>query len=432
MALLSSFISAGICSGRRFCFHGLYSRTLQLKQNAIILALNSGSSSLKFALFEIAELKQKNVSAKAIYRGQFSVIGGDSHWQVLNAGQQILIDQHKKFSNHGHALQTLLQWIQHTLPDATLLACGHRIVHGGERFSQAAVVSDDVIDYLESLTALAPNHQPAGLLGISALREAQPALPQVACFDTAFHHSRSALEQRFALPDRPELAGVKRYGFHGLSYDYIAAKLPQVLQQRADGKVVVAHLGHGASLCALHQRHSVATSMTFTPLDGLPMGKRCGAIDPAVVLYLLQQGLTADEISELLYFESGLLGLSGISDDAQILLASVAPAATFALDYFAHHCAQSIAAMAAAMNGIDDLVFTAGIGEHSAAIREKIARRCRWLGLQIDPQANLDNRSNISACDSKLQTWVIPTDEEVIIATQTLQIMQTHHRKTSC
>jgi acetate kinase len=396
----------------------------KLNQNAIIIALSSGSSSLKFALFEASELAHKGLAAQAVFRGQFSAIGAGGHWQVLSAGQTIMIDEHSDFANHQQALQTLLRWTQQTLPDATLAACGHRIVHGGEKFSRPVSVTDDVIDYLKSLTPLAPNHQPAGLLGIEAVHKSHPGLPQVACFDTAFHHSRSSLEQRFALPDWPELAGVKRYGFHGLSYEYIASRLPQVLQQRADGKVVVAHLGHGASLCALHNRQSVATSMTFTPLDGLPMGKRCGALDPAVVLYLLQQGMSADEISELLYFKSGLLGLSGISDDVSTLLDSTAPAAKFALDYFTHHCAKSIAAMAAAMGGIDDLVFTAGIGENSATLRAEIAGRCAWLGLEIDPQANLDSSPNISTSGSLLQAWVIPTDEELMIARHTRQVLQ--------
>ncbi len=399
---------------------------MNLTQNALILALNSGSSSLKFALFEYDEPAPENNLAQALYRGQFSAIGGDSHWRIISASGQRVIDEQASFNDHQQALNALLKWIRQTLPTATIHACGHRIVHGGEKYTQPVVVTEPVIEDLKALTPLAPNHQPAGLLGIDILRKSQPEMLQVACFDTAFHHTRSPLEQRFALPDRPELAGVKRYGFHGLSYEYIASALPDILQQRAEGRVVVAHLGHGASLCALQQRRSVATSMTFTPLDGLPMGKRCGALDPAVVLYLLQQGMAAEEISELLYFESGMLGLSGISDDVQTLLDSDTPAARFALEYFAHHCAKAIASMAAAMGGIDDLVFTAGIGEHSATLRQAIAERCAWLGLQLDAQANRDARSNISTADSPLQAWIIATDEEAMIARHTQQLMNKH------
>jgi len=234
------------------------------------------------------------------------------------------------------------------------MGVGHRVVHGGRRFQQPARITEDVLTYLRSLSALAPNHQPPCLLGITTLQHLRPQLPQVACFDTAFHHDRPAVEQRFALPDRPELEEVCRYGFHGLSYDYIAKVLPDHLGAAADGRVIVAHLGHGASLCAMYKRRSIATTMTFTPLDGIPMGTRCGSIDPAVVLYLLQQGMSAECISDLLYFQSGLLGVSGESSDMPRLLDQSSEQARQAVEQFVHHTVRAIGSLAAALGGVDE------------------------------------------------------------------------------
>lgn len=304
-------------------------------------------------------------------------------------------------------------------------------MHGGSRFHAPTRITREVLEYLQTLVPLAPNHQPASLLGIFTLRALQPGLPQVACFDTAFHHNRPEVEQCFALPSHPELKAVRRYGFHGLSYQYIASVLPEHLGAAANGRIIVAHLGHGASLCAMHERRSVATTMTFTPLDGIPMGTRCGSIDPAVVLYLLQQGMTAKTVSELLYFQSGLLGVSGFSDDLAELLQHPSAQAQFAIDMFVHHIVRAIGSLAAALGGVDAVIFTAGIGEHAVPIREAICNGCEWLGLKLDRSANHHGRPCITEENSPVQAWVIATDEERMIAEQTFAVMDsenTNHR----
>lgn len=334
-------------------------------------------------------------------------------------------------SNHGKALGVLLNWLAIKATSLEIVAAGHRVVHGGSCFHEPVLITDNVITYLESLIPLAPNHQPASLQGIATLQRLQPAITQIACFDTAFHHGRPEVEQKFALPSRCELDAVRRYGFHGLSYQYIAKVLPDYLGEEADGKVIVAHLGHGASLCALHERRSVATTMTFTPLDGIPMGTRCGAIDPAVVLYLQNQGMTADEVSDLLYFQSGLLGVSGETDNMAELLGSSSAPAQRAIAQFVHHTARAIGSLAAALEGLDALVFTAGIGEHAAPIRAAISERCEWLGLELDADANTLGQVCISKTGSLVQTWIIPTDEEQVIAEHTLRLINEHGQGVS-
>lgn len=382
-----------------------------------LLVINSGSSSLKFSLF--SGINQHKLEERC--RGQLSGIGQAGTFRVSENGQTH--ETALGIENHAQALSTLLTWLSEQPGDTTLSAVGHRLVHGGTRFTTPALVTDEVLHYLETLIPLAPNHLPANLAGVTALQALQPDLPQTACFDTAFHTTQADVEQQFALPHREVLNGVKRYGFHGLSYEYIASVLPDHLGETADGKVIVAHLGHGASLCAMHRRHSVATTMTFTPLDGVPMGTRCGSIDPAVVLYLLEQGMTSQEISDLLYFESGLLGVSGISDDVRTLLDSEAPQARFAIDLFVHHTVRAIGSLAAALGGLDALVFTGGIGEHSMQIRSAIATGCKWLGLELDEAANQGGASCISTAASPVKTRVIPTHEELMIARHTLAML---------
>ncbi|VAX04525.1 Acetate kinase [hydrothermal vent metagenome] len=385
-----------------------------------LLTINSGSSSLKFALFTVQNPKPP----KHLYRGEITAIGGDGRFHVRDSHGALLQTRRVTFSDHQQALQQLMVWLSEETASSELLGIGHRIVHGGCRFQQPVHITEEVLVYLQSLSALAPNHQPPCLLGITTLQRLR--LPQIACFDTAFHHHRPSVEQRFALPAWPELDEVHRYGFHGLSFEYIAKTLADHLGSDADGRVIVAHLGHGASLCALRERRSVATTMTFTPLDGIPMGTRCGSIDPAVVLYLLQQGMTAERISDLLYFQSGLLGISGESGDMATLLQSASIPARQAVEQFVHHTVRAIGSLAAALGGVDALVFTAGIGEHAASVRAVIGDGCEWLGLRLDNEANRLGRTCISRDDSAVSAWVIATDEEQMIAEHSLRILNRH------
>jgi len=291
------------------------------------------------------------------------------------------------------------------------------VVHGGADYRHPVRVDDGVLAALERLVPLSPLHQPHNLAGIRALARLRPGVPQVACFDTAFHHTLPPLARNFALPREMSAQGIRRYGFHGLSYEYVASVLPDHLGSAAEGRVVVAHLGHGASLCALRQRRSVETSMSFTPLDGIPMGSRCGALDPGVLLYLMrEQGMRPDQLDDLLHHRCGLLGVSGISGDVRTLLASDDPRAAEALELFAYRTAQAIAAHAAALEGLDALVFTAGVGEHAAPVRAAICRRLAWLGLALDETANRGHAARISSADSRVSAWVVPTNEEYMIA----------------
>ncbi|HEC29504.1 MAG TPA: acetate/propionate family kinase [Gammaproteobacteria bacterium] len=396
-------------------------------QSQSLLTINSGSSSLRFALFSIHEPD----TPQCLYRGGITAIGGGGRFHVHDAGGDLFHAQDTAIPDHGHALQILLAWLSKEMLLQKLVGVGHRVVHGGRRFHAPVRVTEENLVYLKTLIPLAPNHQPACLLGITTLQGLQPGLPQVACFDTAFHHDRPAVEQYFALPAHPKLDDVRRYGFHGLSYEYIASILPDHLGKLADGKVIVAHLGHGASLCAMNQRRSVATTMTFTPLDGIPMGTRCGSIDPAVVLYLQDQGMTAGAVSDLLYFQSGLLGVSKETDDMAELLASSSAQAQLAIEQFVHHTVRSIGSLAAALGGVDALVFTAGIGEHAAPIRAAIGERCQWLGLYLDRSANQLGHTLISRSDSPVGAWVIGTDEESMIARHSLRVLEHHKQRNT-
>ena len=392
---------------------------MQTPSNHVLLVINSGSSSLKFLITKIESPSQ------TLYRGQISAIGKTGHFWINDHQDSRLHEESISVADHEQALLALLNWLGRKAAELEIIAAGHRVVHGGTRFHAPVLVTDNVIAYLHTLIPLAPNHQPASLRAIIALQQLLPQPIQIACFDTAFHHDRPEVEQRFALPARPELEAVRRYGFHGLSYEYIASVLPEYLGSEADGKIIIAHLGHGASLCALHKRRSVATTMTFTPLDGIPMGTRCGSIDPAVVLYLQQQGMTNAEISDLLYFQSGLLGISGVSDDMTELLTQQTPQAQLAIDLFVHHTVRAIGSLAAALEGIDALIFTAGMGEHAVTIRAAICKRCAWLGLELNAEANNLGRPCISQADSLVRTLIIPTDEERMIAEQTLAMVKT-------
>ncbi len=386
-----------------------------------VLVLNAGSSSLKFALFRAADNLPRLAS------GAVENIGTAPHL-TIRAGHEVALEQ--KFTpdqalSHEALLGAVLHWVEDHLGQDRLLAVGHRIVHGGTEFFDPVRLDASVLARLARLNALAPLHEPHNLAAVHAAAALRPNLPQIGCFDTAFHHRMPAVATRFALPRHFHDEGVRRYGFHGLSYEYIAARLREVAPRLATGRVVAAHLGNGASLCAMQNGVSVDSTMGFTALDGLVMGTRCGALDPGAVLYLLQsRGMSAADVSGLLYKQSGLLGVSGLSADVRALLASPAPEAAEALDLFAYSTAKQIAALCSALGGLDLLVFTAGIGEHAAPVRAAICARLGWLGLALSPEANAANEAAISAVDSRVEVRVIPTDEEGMIVRHCLALLQ--------
>lgn len=384
-----------------------------------ILCLNAGSSSLKFALFEVA----KGDALTLVCNGEIEGIGTAPRFRVVDAaGHGLAERQWHGGATLGHEsfLAELLTWIESRRGKARIIAAGHRVVHGGATLSAPIIVDDRVLAELDRLTPLAPLHQPHNLAAIRAFATLRPELPQVACFDTAFHHDHAPVVTRFALPRELEAMGVRRYGFHGLSYEYISRALMKVAPELAASRVVVAHLGNGASLCAMRAGKSIDTTMGFTALDGLPMGTRCGALDPGVILYLLQQrGLNAAALEDLLYRRSGLLGVSGISSDMRELLASPDPHAAEAVDLFIFRIGREIGALAASLGGLDALVFTAGIGEHAAEIRRRVCEGAAWLGVELDPAANASGGPRISRARSRISAWMIPTDEDLMIAHHT-------------
>jgi len=384
--------------------------------NDTILVLNAGSSSIKFTVFPAHGRPNRQ---DVICDGECEGIGHRVHFRAKDLTGATLVDEYlADGTTHEQALAALLRWLEDHFADQQLIAAGHRVVHGGSLYTEPVLIDASVVAELRRLIPLAPLHQPHNLAAIEALARLHPKLSQVACFDTAFHHTQREVVTAFALPRRFAAEGIRRYGFHGLSYEYIASVLPGILGPAvAEGRVVVAHLGSGASLCAIHRRESVATTMGFTALDGLPMGRRCGNIDPGVVLYLMQEKrMTADEVSELLYNESGLLGVSGVSDDMRILLASGDPSARQAIDLFVYRIGRELGSMAAALGGIDALVFTAGIGEHSAEIRRRVCEDAAWLGVDLDQSANLSDTAMISSTGGRCSAWMIPTDEDLMIA----------------
>lgn len=376
--------------------------------------LNAGSSSLKFSVFPTNESLRPSVHGLVDGIGihpRFTVGGGTS--ETVTA------------VDHGGAFNAVAAWLERYLNDARPVAVGHRVVHGGWQYDRPVRVDDAVLAVLGSLVPLAPLHQPQELAAIWAVAERWSDAPQFVCFDTAFHRGRPQIAQMFALPMSLYDSGIRRYGFHGISYEAIAEMLPDVAPDIADGRVVVAHLGNGASLCAMRARRSVDTTMSFSALDGLPMGTRVGDLDPAVVLYLEQaRGMTADEVQTLLYTRSGLLGLSGVSSDVRDLLASREPRARLALDYFAYRVAREVGALAVSLGGLEALVFTAGIGEHAAPVRAAVCEHLAWLGLALDTAANERHGPRISAPGCAVSAWVIPTDEERMIARHVLRLMR--------
>jgi acetate kinase len=381
-----------------------------------ILVLNVGSSSIKFSIFPGGHQPNRQ---DIICRGECQGIGQRVRFTAKDRSGASLADEVlDEGSSHEAMLARLLGWLEQHFQDRRLIAAAHRVVHGGAVFMAPIVIDASVLAGLRRLIPLAPLHQPHNLAAIAALSKLYPALPQVACFDTAFHHTQPEVASSFALPPRFAAEGIKRYGFHGLSYQYIASVLPDFLgPAAADGRVVVAHLGNGASLCAIRARKSVATTMSFSTLDGLPMSRRCGNLDPGVVLYMMQQmGMTATQVSDVLYKESGLFGVSGISDDMRVLLDSDDPAAKQAVALFVYRIGRELGSLAAALGGIDALVFTAGIGEHAAEIRRRVCEDAAWLGVDLDQDANQSGAARITRSGSRTSAWVIPTDEDLMIA----------------
>ncbi|WP_111412259.1 acetate/propionate family kinase [Billgrantia lactosivorans] len=393
-----------------------------------ILAINSGSSSLKFALFEAAHAETP-MGLTLRCRGQFSGLGDQARLE-LGAGFDEAADEActaalrnvPPLLGHPGALARLLEWIEANPALGDLRAVGHRVVHGGSRYREPLRLDQANLSQLEALVSLAPLHQPHGLAPVRALAGLRPTLPQIACFDTAFHATQPTVAQTFPLPRRFRERGVIRYGFHGLSFDYVSRALteqvlPSYRQAMPSGRVIIAHLGNGASLCALRDGRSVAATTGFTALEGLMMGTRSGSLDPGLVLHLiLQENLPAAALQRMLYQESGLLGVSGISGDMRELLASRAPEAAEAIELYVYRIVREIGSLAAALGGLDHLVFTAGIGEHAAPVRAAVAKGCEWLGARLDAAANAAHATDIAAADSGLGLWVIPTDEERMIA----------------
>jgi len=388
-----------------------------------LLVLNAGSSSLKFSVFLNED------PPRPLLRGQIeglpthprfvardaTAIVGEKEWE---AGARL---------DHRGAIEFLFTWGQEgALAGHRIVATGHRVVHGGIKFTGPVLLNAGTVAELEALVPLAPLHQPHNVAAIKSVTQMAPKLAHVACFDTSFHRTQPTVAQAFALPRRYADEGVRRYGFHGLSYEYVASVLPSMDRPAANGRTVVAHLGNGASMCAMEGGKSVATTMSFTALDGLMMGTRCGAIDPGVLLYLIDRhGMNASTLGELLYEQSGLLGVSGISSDMRMLLESSDACAAEAVDLFVYRVGRELGSLAAALGGLDALVFTGGIGEHAVSIRDRVCRDARWLGLELDEEANAKGGPRISRKGSRMTAWVIPTNEELMIAQHIRRLLGT-------
>ncbi|TFV36900.1 acetate/propionate family kinase [Bradyrhizobium niftali] len=391
-----------------------------------VLVLNSGSSSIKFGLFEISAAEPA-----LLCKGLLDEHEAKPRLVVKGAAGEDLFEKRRDETDAdgGHLFADVLAFIDDRFGQDSLRAAGHRIVHGGPDHSGPVELTDDVYAKLEALTPLAPLHQPRCLAPIRTLSAIRPALTQIACFDTAFHHGLAPPASRFAIPRRYEQQGIRRYGFHGLSFEYVAGRLAGIAPQLVAKRTVIAHLGNGASLCALRNGRSVDTTMGLTPLDGLVMGTRSGTIDPGVLLYLqLHERMSVEDIQHLLYHESGLLGVSGLSADMRTLLASREAAAREAVDLFVFRAAQEIAMMATTLAGLDCLVFTGGIGEHAKEIRSAIGERLAWLGVRIDVVANDEGRERIGDGDSPVEVFVIPTNEELAIARHCAEVLRLDHR----
>jgi acetate kinase len=388
-----------------------------------ILVVNAGSSSIKFSVFV-----ERGGTPVLTLRGQIEGLYTRPHFVAKDTGGATVAEKTWDAGTplgHEGAVDHLAAFLRAELTELRLVGVGHRVVHGGLDYTKPVRVDAGVLAKLEKFNPLAPLHQPNNLKPIRLLLERQPQLPQVACFDTSFHRSQPAVAQRFALPEELHEAGVRRYGFHGLSYEYIASVLPQHDTKAAAGRTVVLHLGNGASMCAMEAGKSVASTMGFTAVDGLPMGTRCGSIDPGVILYLMdERRMDARAIEKMIYNESGLLGVSGISSDMRTLLASKEPRARLAVDLYVYRIRRELGSLAAALGGLDAIVFTGGIGENSAAIRERVCRDAAWLGAELDVEANRKGGPRINSAGSRVSAWVIPTNEELMIARHTRVLLR--------
>jgi acetate kinase len=387
-----------------------------------LLVLNAGSSSLKFSVFQV-----ESGVRRLLAHGQVEGIGSSPRFTLNGSANEKLEEQTLSVNtsfDHQQALNLVLDRCKARFSEHLLIAVGHRVVHGGMKLTRPLAIDRDVLLEIERLVPLAPLQQPHNLAAIKAAMVAMPSLPQVACFDTAFHRTQPEIAQWFGLPRRFTEEGLRRYGFHGLSYEYIASVLPALDARTAVGRTIVAHLGSGASMCALLGGKSVATTMSFTPVDGLVMGTRVGSFDPAAMLYLMvQHGMDARALEKLIYHESGLLGVSGISSDMRDLLSSDDPRAAEAIELFVYRIAREIGSLMAALGGLDALVFTGGIGENAPAIRERVCRSIQWLGVELDETANVRGGPKISSLKSGKTVWVIPTNEESIIAEHTQRVL---------
>ncbi|HEX5391980.1 MAG TPA: acetate/propionate family kinase [Rhodocyclaceae bacterium] len=390
-----------------------------------ILTLNAGSSSIKFALYA----KTNPISPIAEMTGQIDGIGTRPHIKAKDKVGNKLDDVDIPLTGdadaqHHGALEFLVDWLHDHEAGWRIVGVGHRVVHGGSVYSQPVLLTDKCTAKLRQFVPLAPLHQPHNLDGIDALHARLPDVPQVGCFDTAFHRTQPEVAQRYALPRKISDEGVKRYGFHGLSYEYIADTLPSILGAKADGKIIVAHLGNGASMCAMDGRKSIATTMGFTAVEGLMMGTRTGSIDPGVLLYLMDfHNYDSKALTKLLYKESGLLGVSGISQDMRTLLESDAPSAKEAVELFCYRLVREMGSLIAALGGLDGIVFTGGIGEHAAPVRAAACHQLAWLGVTVDQEANAHNAQRISAPSSRVEVLVIPTNEEWMLARHAVEIV---------
>jgi len=386
-----------------------------------ILVINAGSSSIKFAVFETAADR----SLTAHVQGQVEDISTSPRLKITDARGRRVADKTVAGNDYRAAIAAIHEWFaDHVGSEAQFDGVGHRIVHGGTAFSEPVVIDERVMIRLEELVPLAPLHQPHHIAAIRAIAAVAPQVPQVACFDTAFHRNQPPLAQEFALPRELTARGIRRYGFHGLSYEYIVSKLPEVAPACAKGKIVVAHLGNGASMCAIEDGRSIATTMGLTPVDGLPMGTRTGALDPGVILYLLaHERMDTNAVEHLIYERSGLLGVSGLSSDMRTLLASNAPAAREAVALFVYRIGRELGSLAAALGGLDALVFTGGIGENAAEIRARVCRRAGWIGIALDEEANARGGPLISRQGSAVSAWVVPTNENLMVARHTRRMI---------
>ncbi len=398
-----------------------------MSEQATILVINAGSSSIKFAVYD------PGLAPKL--HGELEGIGTAPRLTAAGAEGKALID--RTWSTHEVAgahdlIAQLMQWLESHLGEGMLAAVGHRVAIGGLEHSGPVLITPAILDKLRALVPLAPLHQPRNLEPIEALQRTHPHLPQVACFDTAFHRTLPRVAELYGLPRELSEAGARRYGFHGLSYEYIAGRLPGLDPKAATGRTVVAHLGSGASMCALLAGKSVATTMGFSPLSGLVMGTRPGDLDPGLMIWLIRErGMSVDDAEQMLYRDCGLKGVSGLSSDMRDLLASDDPHAKEAIDLFVYKIATEIGALCAALGGLEALIFTAGIGEHAPAIRKAVCERSSWLGIRVDETANEKGAPRISAADSAVSVWVVPTNEELMVATHTARLALGGHRRES-